>query len=357
MATSGRTVLFSAATVAAALSSLFVFPDATMRSLGIAGIAVVLACMAAAVTLMPALLGRFGHRLGVAAARVRPRLVRAARPAHPAPRRARRGRREPVPARCWPSPFLNARFDNLDVKSLPKSSETRQVAEAIDARFPGVTQEPVWIVADVASDDPTRARVRRRGARPRRRARRRRQRHLARRRHRDRGLGRGRDERPDLRARRRGSARARARRSDFQVGGDPAETVDFRQALASRIPWAIAIIVIATFVLLFLMTGSVVIPAKAIVMNVLSLGATFGALVWVFQDGHLSGLLGFDPPGALDLIMPVVVFVFAFGLSMDYEVFMLARIKEAYDDLGRQRPARSRSGSSAPARSSRRPRC
>ena len=82
------------------------------------------------------------------------------------------------------------------------------------------------------------------------------------------------------------------------------------------------------------MTGSVVIPAKAIVMNVLSLGATFGALVWVFQDGHLSGLLGFDPPGALDLIMPVVVFVFAFGLSMDYEVFMLARIKEAYDESG-----------------------
>ena len=92
--------------------------------------------------------------------------------------------------------------------------------------------------------------------------------------------------------------------------------------------------VIATFVLLFLMTGSVVLPFKAIIMNVLSLGATFGALVWIFQDGHLANLLGFDPPGALDLIMPVVVFVFAFGLSMDYEVFMLARIKEAYDETG-----------------------
>ena len=82
------------------------------------------------------------------------------------------------------------------------------------------------------------------------------------------------------------------------------------------------------------MTGSVVLPCKAIVMNVLSLGATFGALVWIFQDGHFASLLGFDPPGALDLIMPVVVFVFAFGLSMDYEVFMLARIKEAYDETG-----------------------
>ena len=84
-------------------------------------------------------------------------------------------------------------------------------------------------------------------------------------------------------------ARALGAPFDFKVGGDPAEAVDFRQSLASRIPWAIAIIVIATFVLLFLMTGSVVIPAKAIVMNVLSLGATFGALVWIFQDGHLSG--------------------------------------------------------------------
>ena len=119
-----------------------------------------------------------------------------------------------------------------------------------------------------------------------------------------------------------------------QVGGDPAETVDDRNGMKARIPWAIAIIIATTFVLLFLMTGSVVIPLKAILMNVLSLGATFGALVWIFQDGNLSGVLGFDPPGALDLIMPIIVFVFAFGLSMDYEVFMLARIKEAYDATG-----------------------
>ena len=77
-----------------------------------------------------------------------------------------------------------------------------------------------------------------------------------------------------------------------------------------------------------------VLPLKAIAMNVLSLAATFGALVWVFQDGHFAGVLGFAPTGALDLVMPVVIFVFAFGLSMDYEVFMLARIKEAYDETG-----------------------
>src|SRR4051794_21760727 len=82
------------------------------------------------------------------------------------------------------------------------------------------------------------------------------------------------------------------------------------------------------------MTGSVLVPIKALLMNTLSLGATFGALVWVFQDGHLSGLLGFDAFGAIEVWVPVVVFVFSFGLSMDYEVFLLSRIKEAYDEHG-----------------------
>jgi RND superfamily putative drug exporter len=125
------------------------------------------------------------------------------------------------------------------------------------------------------------------------------------------------------------------RRTDFgvraQVTGKAAGLIDYKHALTSRLPWAVAIIALATFVLLFLMTGSVLVPVKAIVMNVLSLGATFGALVWVFQEGHLSGLLGFDSTGALHVIVPVIVFIFAFGLSMDYEVFLLSRIKETHD--------------------------
>ena len=80
------------------------------------------------------------------------------------------------------------------------------------------------------------------------------------------------------------------------------------------------------------MTGSVLVPIKALIMNLLSLGATFGALVWIFQDGHLSGLLGFTAFGAIEVWVPVVVFVFAFGLSMDYEVFLLSRIKECHDE-------------------------
>jgi RND superfamily putative drug exporter len=118
------------------------------------------------------------------------------------------------------------------------------------------------------------------------------------------------------------------------VTGPAAFLVDYRDSLTARLPYALGLVGLATFALLFLMTGSVVVPVKAIVMNVLSLGASFGALVWVFQEGHLSGLLGFDPPGMVDITIPVLIFVFAFGLSMDYEVFLLSRIKEAWDQTG-----------------------
>ena len=119
-----------------------------------------------------------------------------------------------------------------------------------------------------------------------------------------------------------------------EVGGPAAVLVDTKKETVARLPIAFGVIAVATFVLLFLMTGSIAVPVKALVMNVLSLGASFGGLVWVFQDGNLSGLLGFEPLGAVDLFMPVLIFIFAFGLSMDYEVFLLARIKEAYDELG-----------------------
>jgi RND superfamily putative drug exporter len=121
---------------------------------------------------------------------------------------------------------------------------------------------------------------------------------------------------------------------DVEVGGTAAGLVDTKDSLADRLPLALGIIALATFVLLFLMTGSVAVPLKAIAMNLLSLGASFGAMVWIFQDGNLSGLLGFDPVGAVDLTMPILVFIFAFGLSMDYEVFLLSRIKEIYDETG-----------------------
>ncbi|WP_241518596.1 MMPL family transporter [Streptomyces sp. CB03238] len=118
------------------------------------------------------------------------------------------------------------------------------------------------------------------------------------------------------------------------IGGYPAELSDFRSELVDRLPLVFGLILVVTFVILFLMTGSVLLPAKAMVLNTLSMAVMFGALVWVFQDGNLSGALGFTPSGSIEPSIPILMFCTAFGLSMDYEVFMLSRIKEEYDRTG-----------------------
>ncbi|MFI9583427.1 MMPL family transporter [Streptomyces sp. NPDC052236] len=122
--------------------------------------------------------------------------------------------------------------------------------------------------------------------------------------------------------------------SGVLVGGYPAETTDFRATLLERLPIVVALVLTATFVILFLMTGSLLLPAKATVLNLLSLSVMFGCLVYVFQDGHFAGLLGFTPTGSIEPSIPVLMFCVAYGLSMDYEVFLLARIKEEYDRTG-----------------------
>jgi trehalose monomycolate/heme transporter len=119
-----------------------------------------------------------------------------------------------------------------------------------------------------------------------------------------------------------------------EVGGETAAVIDLLDVLAERAPWMAGFIVLVTFVLLFVAFGSFVLPAKALVMNVLSLSAAFGAMVWIFQDGNLSGLLDFTPAGFLDATNPVLLFAVLFGLSMDYEVFLLSRIREEYDRTG-----------------------
>ena len=117
----------------------------------------------------------------------------------------------------------------------------------------------------------------------------------------------------------------------FLVSGASAQLVDTRHSVLTRLPFALGGIAFATFVLLFMMTGSVLVPIKALALNVLSLTATFGAIVWIFQDGHLSHLLDFTATGSIDVFTPILMFCIAFGLSMDYEVFLLSRIKEEYD--------------------------
>ena len=333
LATAGRTVAFSGLTVAAALCGLLAFAEPFLRSLAWGGIGVVLVAMVAAVTLVPALLGLWGRRIrpGPAPATDHGLFFRLSRVVQ---------RAAPVIVVLVAAllvllavPFRHARLENSGLESLPRSSASRQLFETVDARFPGGGTDPVVVVVESVPGNPLVADyLRRVGQLP--------------------GVAsaqprpgtppqitvldvvpEGTSEGPEA-TRLVERIRALERPVAAGVTGPAAFLVDYRDSLAGRLPYALGLIGLATFVLLFLMTGSVVVPVKAIVMNMLSLGASFGALVWVFQEGHLSGLLGFDPPGMVDITVPVLIFVFAFGLSMDYEVFLLSRIKEAWDQTG-----------------------
>jgi putative drug exporter of the RND superfamily len=333
LATAGRTVAFSGLTVAAALCGLLAFAEPFLRSLAWGGIGVVLVAMVAAVTLVPALLGLWGRRIrpGPAPATDRGVFYRLSRVVQ---------RAAPVIVVAVAAllvllavPFRHARLENSGLESLPRSSASRQLFDTVDARFAGGGTDPIVVVVEsVPGSPPVADYLHRVGQLP--------------------GVARveprqgtppqltvldvvpqGTSEGP-VATRLVQRIRALERPVAVGVTGPAAFLVDYRDSLTSRLPYALGLIGLATFALLFLMTGSVVVPVKAIVMNVLSLGASFGALVWVFQQGHLSGLLGFDPPGMVDITVPVLIFVFAFGLSMDYEVFLLSRIKEAWDETG-----------------------
>ncbi len=123
------------------------------------------------------------------------------------------------------------------------------------------------------------------------------------------------------------------------VGGGAAQSVDFLAAFGRTIPWAVLLVVAVTMVVLFLTFGSVVLPIKAVLMSLISISAAFGAMVWIFQEGHLSNLLQFTPAGSVTATIPVLMFAILFGLSMDYEVFLLSRIRESYVLSGDNRRA------------------
>ncbi|HEV2895403.1 MAG TPA: MMPL family transporter, partial [Actinomycetota bacterium] len=333
-ATAGRTVVFSGLTVAASLAGLLVFADPFLRSMAYGGGAVVLIDMLAAVTLLPALLGMWGHRIRPTAPRA-PSTGLFASVSRMVQRRALLiVVAVAVPLVVAATPFLHARYQQPDAGFLPEGAESRELVETLQARFaPVVWVEPLVVVADAgtgeaALDAYVRTVAVLEGVRA-----------VGEPRALDGGVqvlevlpeGSGTDA---AASRLVGDVRSVAAPFAVQVTGDAAELADYQATIRDRLPLAVALVVLATFVLLFLFTGSVVVPVKAIVMNVLSLGATFGALVWVFQDGHLAGLLGAEGSGALDPTVPVLTFAITFGLSMDYEVFLLSRIKEAWDETG-----------------------
>jgi uncharacterized membrane protein YdfJ with MMPL/SSD domain len=348
MNTAGRTVMFSSLTVAAALAALLVFPQKFLYSMGIGGTLVALSAAAVALILLPAVLALLGERVNALA----PKRLRRASEADARPAESgfwyrlshfimRRPGRVAIAAATFMIvlglPFLRVDFTSLDAKVLPAGNEVRAVSDALNRDFPPHRTTPAYVVAQTSSRaqlDRYRARIERlpgaaavSPARPL-----------------DRGVSRidvvskgdelaqpSKDLVRDVRALDPGFRTL--------VGGRTAEFLDQRQSIGDHLPIALAIVALATIVVLFLMTGSVILPIKAIVMNVLTLSAAFGLLVLIFQDGRLEGPLSYESLGALDLTQPVVLFAVAFGLSTDYGVFLLGRIKEARDNGASDRDA------------------
>ncbi|WP_067491236.1 MMPL family transporter [Actinomadura hibisca] len=328
-ATAGRTVVFSGLTVAVALAGLVVFPDPFLRSMGLAGAAVVLADMAAALTLLPALLRRSGHRISPAKPKAEGDGAFA--------RIARGVQRRPVLVLVAAGaamvtlalPVLGLKISGGDPRLLPDSTTTRQMWNDLTVHFPERAHwsGDIQVLADAPLTDPGVAGLRERIAgMP--------------------GIGAVEAEQVGgvsvLRAEPRGAAEDAATRDaveavrnlplpfEVQVTGDTARLIDYRQMLSDRLPWAAAVVAIGTLLLLFAFTGSVLLPLKAVLTNLLSIGAALGVVVWVFQDGHLAGLLGSEGLGSVNLTVPVLVGAIAFGLSVDYEVFLLSRIRERW---------------------------
>jgi RND superfamily putative drug exporter len=361
MSTAGRTVLFSAVTVALSLSALLLFPMYFLKSFAYSGVATVAFAAAAAVIVTPAAIVLLGDRLNALDLRrwLRRVLGRPEPVAKPVEQifwyrstKAVMRRSVPIGAAIVAllvllgTPFLRIEFGSPDDRVLPKSASAHQVGDQLREGFSSNLNNGLTVVIpDV--QDATESELDRYAA----------------------DLSRvpdvtlvsapggtfvagnktGPPSAPTAAAE--GSAFLSIRSTaplfsqaskvqldrlhavpepagrDALIAGGAQMNRDIVSAVTSRIPLVLGLICAITFVLLFLLTGSLVLPLKAIVLNVLSLSAAFGALVWVFQEGHL-GALGTTPTGTMEANIPVLMFCVAFGLSMDYEVFLLARIRE-----------------------------
>lgn len=340
MATAGRTVAFSALTVAAAMSSLLVFPQTFLKSIGYGGIAAVLIAMVAALTVLPATLALLGTRID--AVRI-PFLQRSAavESDHGAwARLAAAVMRRPVVVAVGvvavllvvASPFLGVKWGSVDYRVLPDDTASHIAAERLNSEF-GPERSTANVLVTGADEAALASYTQELGAVP--------------------GVV---DVRPVesvgdttlLRAAWEGNSQTEASQqvvrdlravaapdgSEALVGGLTADTVDLAESVGDHLPLMGLIVVSVMLVLLFLAFGSVVLPLKAVLMNAFSITASFGVVTWIFSDGHLADLLGFTPQGFLDLTNPIVMLAVLFGLSMDYEVFLLSRVREQWDATG-----------------------
>jgi len=342
LATSGRTVFFSSLTVAAALASLLVFPQRFLYSMGLGGSLVALFAATISLTVLPAVLTLLGTRVNAGAPKFLQRRAEADARAAQAGfwyRLSRFVMRRPVPVATLSAaflillglPFLSIKFNTVDPTVLPKSASARQAYDTISEQFPPYHETPIWVdlegggpkaaaafaaevrrvpgVAEVAPPQPLASGVTALQAV---------------------------STHPFASDASQTTVKAirnlpTPRGTTALVSGGTADFVDFQSSLGQHLPYALAIVVLATLVILFLMTGSVVLPVKSLLMNFLNLSAVFGLLVLIFQDGRLEGLLNYSSPGAIEQTMPILLFAVAFGLSTDYAVFLLSRIKEARD--------------------------
>ncbi len=367
VATAGRTIAVSGITVATALASLMLFPETFLRSMGYGGVATVLVDMLAALTVLPALLAVLGPRVNALRIRRLPADAgRDGRLAGPSGQHGGGSGGQQAPRENWyriassvmrrpvlyavpivvlllalGAPFLRVTWGGTDATALPAGAGPRVVTEALNRDFPGNPTAPIESV--VKFGGPVAGSPARQAALAS---------YVTRLQHvpgvtRAQITGmRGDIARVDMRyGPGPNSSAARAivgqvrdtappAGSRAYVGGQSAQLVDELSSLGRTLPWMALVVALATFVLLFLAFGSVVLPVKAIVMNVLSLSAMYGVVVWIFQEGHLSGLLNFTPNGTIDPTMPILMFAIMFGLSMDYEVFLLSRVRERYDLTG-----------------------
>ena len=340
LATVGRTVLFSSLTVAAAMMSLLVFPLRFLYSMGIGGTVVVVCDGAVALLLLPAVLVALGPRINaLSPSWLQRRAARSARATEDGGwwRLAHGVVRRPGPVALISSvvllaaaiPAFHLMFTSPGANLLPANAPSHEVETALAKDFPANPGEQTEIVF-VGSNSSARALASEEagvaGALA----------SVSAPRYAGRGTWaialapRG-SPYSGVQQRLLARMRAHARRYGALVGGATAYFVDQRSAVASHIPLALLILLPLTAGFLFLMTGSVLIPIKALVMNALSVSVAVGLQVLIFQDGHLSGPLGFRPIGGLEESSLVLMLVLAFALATDYEVFVLARIKEAHD--------------------------
>jgi RND superfamily putative drug exporter len=336
MARAGQTVIFSAATVACALATLTLFPQGFLKSMGIAGACTAVVAALAALVLSPALLALWGRKLARADARAAA-ADRWYRLAHGVMRRP--GLIAIVTASVMVAaalPALSVQWSSAnDSRVIPQGQSARTVADALTRDFSGAGRSPVTVAVRAPGPD---------GAA------------LAAYAHRVAGFSGVRtvsaprylgndtwqinaavagDPAGDTAQRVVHQLRAIAAPFTAKVTGDAATFVDQQNAIGSHLPAAIALLAVLTFLVLWLMTGSIILPLKAIVMNALTVGASLAPLILIYQHGHLTGLLGYTPDGGVEPTDFVVAATVVFALSTDYGVFLLGRIKEARETSAR----------------------